>query len=420
MGASAIEEVCVSLSIYSWNSKLPRRPRLYIAASAKRRYHHAFEGIMSWKVITGADLRRLFGVAFLLPLLATSTLAQKSSGSWKFAVSGDSRNCGDITMPAIAAGVRVDGAEFYWHLGDFRAMSNFDEDWRRTHPKASIAQYLRDAWPDFIQHQLTPFDGTPVYLGIGNHELVSPMTRAAYIAQFADWLNQPTIQKQRLADDSSNHQLTTYYHWVDRGVDFINLDNASTDMFDGAQMAWFTTVLKNDAANKSIRTVVVGMHAALPDSSSAGHSMNDSPQELATGRSAYNQLSAFRKNTKKNVYVVASHSHFVMNDAYNTACHKDDVLPGWIMGSAGAVRYRLPTDRALSTIDKTDVYAYLLGTVAPDGTITFQVREINQSDVPASVVNEFSPEQVKWCFEQNKSNYTPANPTCNTPNAPDE
>jgi hypothetical protein len=109
-----------------------------------------------------------------------------------------------------------------------------------------------------------------------------------------------------------------------------------------------------------------------------------------------------------------------MNDAYNTACHKDDVLPGWIMGSAGAVRYRLPTDRALSTIDKTDVYAYLLGTVAPDGTITFQVREINQSDVPASVVNEFSPEQVKWCFEQNKSNYTPANPTCNTPNAPDE
>ena len=62
--------------------------------------------------------------------------------------------------------------------------------------------------------------------------------------------------------------------------------------------------------------------------------------------------------------MLASHSHFVMNDAYNTACHKDDVLPGWIMGSAGAVRYRLPADRALSTIDKTDIYAYLLGTVA--------------------------------------------------------
>lgn len=375
---------------------------------------------MSLIFISVGGRRRLCAVIALLVLVAANGFAQKNSGGWKFAVSGDSRNCGDITMPAIAAGVRADGADFYWHLGDFRAMSNFDEDWRRTHPKASIAQYLRDAWPDFIQHQLTPFDGTPVYLGIGNHELVSPMTRSAYIAQFADWLNQPTIQKQRLADDPSNHQLTTYYHWVDRGVDFITMDNASNDMFDDGQMTWFTKVLKRDAADKSIQTVVVGMHAALPDSSSAGHSMNDSPQQLATGRNVYGQLSAFRKNTKKNVYVLASHSHFVMNDAYNTACHKDDVLPGWIMGSAGAVRYRLPADRGLSTIDKTDVYAYLLGTVATDGSITFEVREIKESDVPASVVNEFSPEQVKWCFEQNKSNYTPSNPTCNTPNAPDE
>ncbi len=301
---------------------------------------------MSWIFISVGGRRRLCAVIALLVLVAANGFAQKKPGSWKFAVSGDSRNCGDITMPAIAAGVRADGADFYWHLGDFRAMSNFDEDWRRTHPKASIAQYLRDAWPDFIQHQLTPFDGTTVYLGIGNHELVSPMTRSAYIAQFADWLNQPTIQKQRLADDPSNHQLTTYYHWVDRGVDFITMDNASNDMFDDGQMTWFTKVLKRDAADKSIQTVVVGMHAALPDSSSAGHSMNDSPQQLATGRNVYGQLSAFRKNTKKNVYVLASHSHFVMNDAYNTACHKDDVLPGWIMGSAGAVRYRLPADRA--------------------------------------------------------------------------
>jgi hypothetical protein len=197
------------------------------------------------------------------------------------------------------------------------------------------------------------------------------------------------------------------------------MDNASTDMFDSAQMAWVKMVLANDAKDSSIKTVVLGMHAALPDSSSAGHSMNDAPQELATGRKVYAQLSAFRNTTKKNVYVLASHSHFVMNDAYNTACHKDDVLPGWIMGSAGAVRYRLPADRALSTIDKTDIYAYLLGSVAPDGTISFQVREVHQDDVPASVVKEFTQEQVKWCFEQNKSDYTPANPTCNTASGPE-
>jgi hypothetical protein len=343
-----------------------------------------------------------------------------SGGTWKFAVSGDSRNCGDIVMPAIAASVISNGAEFYWHLGDFRALSNFDEDYRRTHPNASISTYFKDAWPDFIQHQLVPFGKTPVYLGIGNHELVLPMTRAQYIAQFADWLEQPTLQQQRLSDDPTNHLLTTYYHWVNGGVDFINMDNASLDMFDSAQMSWFKKVLANDAKDSSVKAVVLGMHAALPDSSSAGHSMNDSPQELATGRSVYAQLSAFQKSAKKNVYVVASHSHFVMNDAYNTACHKGDVLPGWIMGSAGAVRYRLPSDRALSTIDKTDVYAYLLGTASPDGTIHFEVQEVHPSDVPASVVKEFGSEQVKWCFEKNKSDYQPTNPVCNAANAGDE
>ena len=96
----------------------------------------------------------------ILLIFVADLAAQASSSSgatWKFAISGDSRNCGDIVMPAIAAAVRNDGAEFYWHLGDYRAMSNFDEDYRRTHPDASITKYFKDAWPDFIQHQLVPF-----------------------------------------------------------------------------------------------------------------------------------------------------------------------------------------------------------------------------------------------------------------------
>ncbi len=47
---------------------------------------------------------------------------------WKFAVSGDSRNCGDVVMPAIASQVLASGATFYWHLGDFRAIYKIDED----------------------------------------------------------------------------------------------------------------------------------------------------------------------------------------------------------------------------------------------------------------------------------------------------
>ena len=351
----------------------------------------------------------------MLILLAAALSAQNpaaASGSWKFAISGDSRNCGDIVMPAIAQGVRSDGAAFYWHLGDYRAIYTFDEDYHHTHPQASITQYFKDAWPDFIQHQLVPFGDLPVFLEIGNHELVPPMTRPQYLAQFADWLNAPVIQQQRLADNPADHLLKTYYHWIERGVDFISMDNASSDMFDSAEMSWFKMVLANAAKNASVRTVVLGMHAALPDSSSAGHSMNDSAQEQASGRKVYAQLSAFRKATGKNVYVLASHSHFVMNNIYDTACHKDDVLPGWIMGSAGAVRYRLPPDSGISRIARTDIYGYLLATVAGDGTITFQFKDINESDIPASVVDEFSREQVDWCFAQNKSNYTPAGPKC--------
>ncbi len=338
-----------------------------------------------------------------------------SGGSWKFAVSGDSRNCGDIVMPAIAQGVRRDGAVFYWHLGDYRALYNFDEDYRRINPNATIDDYLAAAWPDFIQHQIKPFGDLPVFLGIGNHELVTPMTRPLYIAQFADWLDQPAIRQQRLADNPNDHLVKTYYHWIERGVDFIGMDNASPDMFDANQMTWFQNVLAKDAIDPSIRTVVLGMHASLPDGLSAGHSMNDSPQEQGSGRMVYSQLVAFRRTTKKNVYVLASHSHFVLNNIYATACHlKDDVLDGWIMGSAGAVWYLLPKEHAPSTVAMAKVYGYLLATVAPDGTMTFDFKQVKEPNVPASVVKEFTQPQVDWCFASNMSSppYIPNGPSC--------
>ena len=348
----------------------------------------------------------------------TALLAQNhpaAGASWKFAVSGDSRNCGDIVMPAIAQGVLKDGADFYWHLGDYRAIYTFDEDYLRIHPGSTISNYFANAWPDFIQHQLRPFGDLPIFLEIGNHELVAPMTKGQCIAQFADWLDKPVLRQQRLADNPNDHVLKTYYHWIDRGVDFISMDNASAEEFDAGQMAWFQNVLAQDAKDGTIRSVVLGMHAALPDSLSAGHSMNDSPQEQRSGRNVYAQLVAFRRSTGKNVYVLSSHSHFVMNNIYETACHpKGEVLPGWIVGSAGAVRYRLPQDHAAATIAMTDVYGYLLATVAPDGTMTFEFKDVKQPDVPASVVKEFSREQVEWCFAQNKAPYTPAGPVCAT------
>ena len=76
-----------------------------------------------------------------------------NDATWSFAVSGDSRNCGDVVMPAIAAGVLKDNASFYWHLGDFRKLSDFDEDIQHQPENIarplSISRYEQIAWDDF-------------------------------------------------------------------------------------------------------------------------------------------------------------------------------------------------------------------------------------------------------------------------------
>jgi hypothetical protein len=346
-----------------------------------------------------------------------SALAQ-SSDEWSFGVSGDSRNCGDMVMPGIAAGVRSDGARFYWHLGDFRANYDFDQDllssteYKNKH--LSIFDYQRIEWQDFIAQQLRPFGETPVYLGIGNHELIPPKTRADFLQQFADWLDSPTLRAQRLRDDASDHLLRTYNHWVEGKVDFLSLDNASSDQFDDAQVAWVERVLARDESDEEIRTVVVGMHDALPDSLSAGHSMNESAQMERSGRKVYQDLVAFRSKTKKFVYVLASHSHFLLEDPYNDMCHPkpETVLPGWIVGTAGAVRYRLPVDIGKGKLAKTDVYGYLLGTVQRNGEIHFVFKEITKERLPSEVLQRYDGKQIESCFDENKSPYAPAGPSC--------
>ena len=75
-------------------------------------------------------------LAVLLLFPATRVPAQQST--WTFAVSGDSRNCGDFVMPAIAANVKAENDAFYWHLGDFRWMSQPDQDLHRDGARRQI------------------------------------------------------------------------------------------------------------------------------------------------------------------------------------------------------------------------------------------------------------------------------------------
>jgi len=345
---------------------------------------------------------------FAAPRAAVPRPAAQAAAQWSFAVSGDSRNCGDIVMPAIAASVVMRQARFYWHLGDLRNIANFDEDMthqpERMARPMTIAGYESAAWNDFIENQVVPFGATPVFIGIGNHDTYDPKSRQEFLLQFADWLATPGLQRQRLADNPRDHRLRAYYHWIEGPVDFITLDNGTADQFDSAQMAWLRGVLDRAKSNAAIKSVVLGMHEALPESISAGHSMNESIVGTENGRKVYAQLLDVQNVAKKHVYVIASHSHFYMDGIFNTEYWRTHggVLPGWIVGTAGAMRYALPDGWKQAHQAQTNVYGYLAGHVQADGSLTFQFQPIVEADVPAVVVTRYKSEFVHWCFADNR------------------
>jgi len=368
----------------------------------------------------------------------TTKPAALPAGSWRFIVSGDSRNCGDVVMPAIAAHSAQFAPAFYWHLGDLRAIYKIDED--MAFEAANQAQvlacdnYERLAWSDFIANQIAPFGHIPFYVGIGNHEVMppKPATEDAFKRQFADWLDLPVLKEQREKDNELK-QPETYYHWIEGGVDFIYLDNASNS-FSQPQLTWFQKRLDWDSpeTNAEVKSIVVGMHEALPDSIGNSHSMGDEKagaEGRSSGAQAYKALEKFRDQSRnrdgshKAVYVLASHSHYYMDNIFDTdqltEHRKKQPLMGWIVGTAGAVRYALPPGSPATA--KTDVYGYLLATVAPEGTIEFSFKEVHEPDVPQWVRQRYPDALVPWCFARNSQNKEPKaadiTPVCAPPKA---
>lgn len=345
--------------------------------------------------------------------------AEKDKGArqtWYFAISGDSRNCGDVVMPAIAADALKHDVSFYWHLGDLRLVAGPDQDFIeervREGKPTDLAIYEKEVWDDFIENQVHPWGDVPFYLGIGNHETTAPKTRARFIEKFHEYLNRSDLREQRLKDDPGATEAKTYFHWVRDGIDFITLDNATADQFDATQMKWLSAVLGRDEKDDSIRTVVVGMHKALPDSISFNHSMNESTQGTESGREVYRMLLKLQNDSHKNVYVLASHSHYFMDGTYNTDYWRSNggVLPGWIVGTAGAERYPLPDNAKDAKAAKTNVYGYLMATVNPQGepagTIKFKFEELKENDIPTEVVARFTPKFVHECFVGNRRKIT--------------
>ena len=331
-----------------------------------------------------------------------------AAARWQFVVSGDARNCGDIVMPAIAETARKNKAAFYWHLGDLRRTLGPDEDIQHQPEQLtplSLDAYHAMQWQDFIDNAIAPFGSIPFFVGIGNHEVYPPKTRGEYIAKFTPWLDTPTLRAQRLKDNPADERVRSYYHWIDRGIAFYFLDNASDEQFDAEQLAWFERALARDAGDPSITTIVTGMHKALPEGYGLEHSMNESPTSAETGRRVYADLLNARRDGRKRVYVLASHQHFYMEGAYDTPYWKEHggVLPGWIVGTAGAVRYALP--KPSPKVAMTNVYGSLLATVLPGGEIRFRFQRINEWNIPSAVTKRYGKTFVHWCFASNTEVY---------------
>ncbi len=350
--------------------------------------------------------------------LLLARVAGGAKGGWYFAVSGDSRDCGDLVMPKIAADIaaqRQTPAEFYWHLGDLRAMYRIDCDLlKRKYPQAACPaqpgsgprpsdfnEYLKDAWDDFIQNQIRPFAPTPFVLGIGNHELIN-RTRDDFTCRFGQWLRQPFLEAQFRRDQKrgvSSVEGNTYFRFVRGGVDFIYLDNAGGDVdFTPDELAWLSRVLAQDAKDDHVRTIIAGMHAPLPLSSERGHAMDQTCKGYCSGLTAYDMLWDAQNlsgpaKRRKRVYVLASHSHFFRENIYDTPEHKGRVLPGWIVGTAGAEQYKPASERIM--------YGYMLIEVLPDGTINPRFREVTR-DSPPAAAGPGAEELTAFCFEQNK------------------
>ncbi len=130
--------------------------------------------------------------------------------------------------------------------------------------------------------------------------------------------------------------------------------------------------------------------------------MNDWAQGEQSGRKVYAALLKAQSAGKK-VYVLASHSHFYISGIFDSPYWRahGGVLPGWIIGTTGAIRYALPPAATKAKEAKTNVYGYLLATVNPDGAIRFDFQEIKEFDIPAAVVARFTSPFIHQCFVGN-------------------
>jgi len=168
------------------------------------------------------------------------------------------------------------------------------------------------------------------------------------------------------------------------------------------QLQWLREVLHRDLEPRSgVRTIVAGMHEALPHSTSSNHAMDDWELGTRSGELVYTWFHDAQA-AGKHVYVIASHSHYYSPNVFNTSYWKkrsSRVLPGWIIGTAGAHRYKLSPNADKASL--TDIYGFLRGAVHADGTIDFSLEQLTEDDLKQSKWPNAPLDAIHECYIHN-------------------
>ena len=129
--------------------------------------------------------------------------------------------------------------------------------------------------------------------------------------------------------------------------------------------------------------------------------MSESPRGDKSGREAYEALWHAHDAAHKHVYVLASHSHYYMDNIFETADWKDKVLPAGSSAqpALNAISYR-PKLRPRNT-PRPMFMATSIATVAPDGAASFQFQRLSLDDLHAINGSRIPEPLVRWCYENN-------------------
>jgi hypothetical protein len=104
----------------------------------------------------------------------------------------------------------------------------------------------------------------------------------------------------------------------------------------------------------------------------------------------------------KHVYIIASHSHYYSPGIFNTPYWKQyssHVVPGFIIGSAGARRRPLPKNADKEA--HAHIYGFLQGAVLKDGSIDFTLQELTEDDLVQARWQNAPLDAIDNCFVNN-------------------